>query len=148
MVQPSSSSLPSLPLILNCTVSGLDALNSTVQAPPYRYQLPLSSRVQRCSRMCLTLTDLSSTPLYSPHHSSVWHTHRETWWTLNSVMCDVNVFGLMLLSSARFFLFFDVRIFCNNVQKKRNWMILLLECSFWLGIPCMFTYWHWLPTGG
>lgn len=37
------------------------------------------------------------------HHSSVWHTPRETWWALNSVMWNINVFGLML-SSARFFL--------------------------------------------
>lgn len=43
----------------------------------------------------------------------VFDTHHEMWWTLNSVMCDVNVFGLML-SVCKVFILMP-GFYCNSV---------------------------------
>lgn len=88
-------------------------------------------------KMYLHRLILAPVPQFS-NHCSVWHTHCETWWTLYSVTCVVNV---VVLCKSFLFFFFAI------MYKKINWMTLILECSFWLVIPCMFTSWHILLTG-
>lgn len=119
LIMCSSCFLPSLQLILDCTVFNLNDWNSSVQLhSPDTSSLSFQEYRYSWIKIFEHWTFLSPKLPFFHHHSIVWLTYWETRWTLNSVMCNVNVFDLTVSSYERFF--FWCQDFCNNVYEKRE----------------------------
>lgn len=111
---------------LRCIKCG--CLKRHCTAPPYKHQL--FSRYK-------DVRSLLNPTCYPTPLTVFCQTFHKTWRTLN-VWCKCFWFGFwsVFLLMPRSF-----------AKTKRETMILLSGCSFWL-VQSMFTYWHWLPTGG